>query len=536
MAGFCLLLFWLLAGAVWAPTIERALQSQVSVLLADHPTSYSPVKVLFDGQRARLTGKVRHADQAESAFAKLSQQGRGKTPFWPFATGLNPITAISNDLETQPYPAGWLMVAANGNRAQLLGKLASEYEARDVSLALQERWAKTGARLETRVKTSPERFDEAAVPGLTLQQIPEPRLGGGGDSAQVHVARLGGPWQRLTLDAPDADLLRQASLLGVSGEDWETLVHPALLSVRRYQQAERIRLAEAERQAKLPPPHVFLAARDGRLLVRGEVASLKLKRELLNALIGEFPTWKVLDDLRVNPQRRAVAEFGPITTALLPQGKEPGNEKSLALGLSDAAWQFVDWQVGGDAQPWREFLPKDLPTVLLQEDSRMVTEWLQGNPLGIPTLAIPAQPSFLTLTLLPDKVILAGQLAEEGWRTQLIEAARRAYAGRAILMSEALLARGTCEPTTDVEQTIRSLPALPSAGESAVLAFVRPGQVWKSKPAQPTLLAPGGLSASGLLPTDFPAAMAEDTFADAFDHVRHYWKNNPPEVKGTSTP
>ena len=36
----------------------------------------------------------------------------------------------------------------------------------------------------------------------------------------------------------------------------------------------------------------------------------------------------------------------------------------------------------------------------------------------------------------------------------------------------------------------------------------------------PRLLEPGGLAASGLLPKDFPAAMAELSLLEAFDHLR----------------
>jgi len=305
------------------------------------------------------------------------------------------------------------------------------------------------------------------------------------------------------------------------------LIQPALVQTRRYQENERLRIAEAERQNKLPPPHVFLAARDGRLLMRGEVATLKIKRELLNAVIESFPDWRVLDDLRVNSQRRAVAEFGPITTALLPSTQEASSDKSLSLGISGTAWHPVDWQVGDEAQPWRDLLPQDLPPEAIREDSRMVTQWLQGQNQGIPQLPIPAQPSFLTLTLLPDKVILAGQLQEETLRARLVEAAKRAYSGKAIVFSEALLARGTCAATADVEQTVRSFPPLPEGEAAPVIAFARPGQVWKSMPATEEILIPGAVAKSSIIPADFPAAMAEDTFAaEAYDHLRHHWRQS----------
>lgn len=517
-----LLLFWLIAGAVWVPALQKKLESRAADLLSDVDGGHGPITVRFDGQQALLAGRVRHDYLSQEISKRVAEQVRVES--W-LSAGLNPVTAVRNDLEISPYPPGWLLLTVQGTRARLFGTAASEYEARDVSRLLQDRWGSQGGTLEPRLKTDFKRFDEATQIQSNLDRMPSPRKDIGGDSAQVHITRLGGAWERLTLETSDELLRQQLSSYPITDSDWDTTIKPALDQVRLHQKAERTRLAEAERQAKLPPPHVFLAARDQRLLARGEVASLRIKRELLNTIIGTFPTWRVLDDLRVNDQRREAAEFGPITTALLPSSEEGASGKSLALGLSGTAWKFVDWQVGAEARPWDELLPADLPPALLQEDSKMVTQWLQGSAQGIPSLPTPAQPSFLTLTLLPDKVILAGQLAEEALRARLIEATKRAYSAQAVIFSEALLARGTCEPTAEVEQTVRSLPPLPSGKEPPVIAFARPGQVWKAQPATETTLAPGGLTKSGLLPEGFPAAMAEDTLAsEAYDHLRHYWQ------------
>lgn len=517
-----LLLFWLIAIAVWAPALQKKLESQAINLLKDVDGGYGPITVRFDGQQALLTGRVRHDYLSQEVGRRVAEKVRVES--WP-SMELNPVISVRNEVEISPYPPGWLLLTVQGTRGKLFGTAASEYEARDVSRLLQDRWGSQGGMIESRLTTDFKRFDEAPQIQTNIDRLPPPRKDIGGDSAQIHIARLGGGWERLTLETADELLRQQLTSYPITGSDWDTTIKPALDQVRQHQKAERIRIAEAGRQSKLPPPHVFLAARDQRLLVRGEVASLRIKRELLNAIIGAFPAWRVLDDLRVNDQRREVAEFGPLTTALLPSSAEGVSGKSLALGLSGTAWKFVDWQVGAEARPWDELLPADLPPSRLQEDSKMVTQWLQGSAQGIPSLPIPAQPSFLTLTLLPDKVILAGQLAEEALRSRLIEATKRAYSARAVIFSEALLARGTCEPTADVEQTVRSLPPLPSDNEPPVIAFARPGQVWKAQPATDATMAPGGLTQSGLLPEGFPAAMAEDTLAsEAYDHLRHHWQ------------
>ena len=536
IAGSWLLAFWLFAGLVVAPALQHDLEKAAAQVASKLPTGYEPAQIRFDGQRAVLSGRIRHSSQRAEILTAVREQVRLDGLL---TRGLNPVQAVVDRFEQVPYPAGWMLLASQGSRAQLIGHTATEVEARDLSSYMQEKWSDRGGRIENRLKPQPALHDEADDLRATFATLPKPRPNDEADAAQILITRIGGSWQRLIPDSKDERLKEQLSPFGITSTDWEKQIRPLVDSVRRYQNDQRTSAAEEARQAKLPPPHLFLAARQNRLLVRGETATLGIKRELLNALIAAFPEWRVLDDVRVNASRRALSDFGPITSALLP---DPSDEnpltrgKSLRLGLSGAAWENVDWQVGSEARPWEEMLPKDLPGDLLQEDHRMVIDWLQGKATGIPALPIRAQPSFLTLTLLPDKVILAGQLAEEALRTQLIEATRQKYSGQAIIMAEALLVRGTCEPTREIEHTLRSLPALPTSGKPGLLAFAKPGSEWKSLPATQGIDQPGAVAASGLLPGDFPAAMAEDTFWDGFDHLRHYWKSTLNQTKKDSAP
>lgn len=521
--GLWLLAFWLVAALVVAPGIERDLTAAATAATRDVATGYDPPAVSFRGQHVVVKGRVRREETRSEVRAILEKSVRvaGRP-----GLGLNPVMSVTDELELTPYPSGWLLIAANGMRGLLLGRAASEHEARDLAVQIGGRWAEHGGYLDNRLRMDADNHDEAEDVQPTLGRTPMPRADGGGDSAQVQFARIGGEWQRLAPDSRDDGLRERVLASGIASSDWEKVILPAIQNVRRYQSEQRALAAEAEKQSRLPPPHLFLAVREGRLLVRGEVATLAIKRELLNAFISAFPDNRVLDDVRVNPQRRAVADFGPITTALLPamEDKPATAGKALHLGLAGKAWEPVDFLVGGDARPWMGNLPKDLPPELIQEDSRMVIEWLQGSARGIPKLAIRQQPGFLTLTLLPDKVILAGQVAEEPVRSQIIEAARQRYAGRALVMADSLLARGTCEPSADVQQTLRSLPELPGAKSMGALAFARPGEVWSTRPATGQMILPGAIAASGLLPQEFPAAMAEDTFLEGFDHLRHHWK------------
>jgi hypothetical protein len=533
IAGSWLLLFWLLAVTVLAPGIQRSLKEQASLLLPAEGSDYPALEVVIDGQRAILRGRVRRPEERLDAETRVREQvRRSGIGDFGLAARFNPITHVSNEIEVVPFPPGWLLLAGHGDYAELRGAAATEFEARDAAERIRARWAERGGRVERKVGVDANRYDEALDGERTLgAAIPVPKIGDGGDSAQIQIARLGGEWRRLPIEAADTLLLSEVLAMGLSEKDWQEEILPAVDRARRYQMLARARETRRQEQAQMPPPHVFLAARDQRLLLVGEVATLGLKRELLNSLIATFPKWRIIDDVRVSQRRRELGDFGPITTALLPKAENGG--KSLMLGLSGQGWQAVDWKVGREARPWAELLPKDLPPDLMARDAIVATEWLQGEAKGIPTLPQRAQPSFLTLALLPDRVLLAGQLAEEGLRSQLEDATRKAYGDKVEVMTEALLARGTCEPSGSVEQTVRSLPPLPKAGEQPILAFALPGQVWKTAAVEPAVLEPGGVARTDILPPAFPAAMAEDAFGEAFDYVRDLWQKPPATTAST---
>lgn len=522
--GICLLLCGLLAAGL--PWLQRRLAAQAQPLLAGINTGHGPVQLRFEGLRAVLSGQVRHPHQRTELETLVRE--RLRLPGGWFAT-FRPVLGLRNELAIVPYPPGWLALAVSGRHAELAGRLGSETEARDTARLLEERWQAAGGRLRTRVNADPARFDEAPGIEATLTGFPPPPMAEGPDSAQIHLAQAGGGWTRLPPDATEEHWREQATSFGLDATDLAR-VRGLLEQVRRLQALERARVAEAKRQAGLPPPHLLLAARGDRLLVRGEIANLRLKRSFLNALIEALPSRRVLDDLRVNPERRAVAPFEPVPVEHLPL-PERDDDRRLLLGVPGTGWHSLPAQADAESleSAWLKPLPADLPPERLADDVRMAADWLCGDARGIPDLPTPAQPSFLTLALLPGKVILAGQLAEEPLRTRLLEAVRRAYAGRAVVLADGLLARGSCAPSESIEQTALSLPPLPRASEAARLAFALPGGVWQSIAVTHELLEPGGLAKTGLLPETFPAAMAELSLMEAFDHLRAL--QNTPAVK-----
>ncbi len=543
IAGGCFLLLWLIAGTVWGPVIQDRLQKQATaVLRTEGGEALAGVAVEVHGQSVRLAGKVRREEERARVVQMMEQQVRSGTPLAAgLGGGLNPVSEVVENVEVSPYPPGWVLLVSHGGRGQLLGVAANEYEARDATVQITNFWLNQGGRLEGTVSVRPDLFDESPTAEKTLRGVPKPfpfatplavpglnEKPADGEartsSEQLQVARLGSTWETLNVEAEPEVLERQVRRVGATEEDWKQRIWPALEKVRQSRAGEKARQAEEERLAKLPLPHLFFAVRDSRILLRGEVATAAIKRELMTAMVAMYPDWRVLDDVRINEGRRPTAQFAPLTTALLPErgadGKPVKEGKAFALGVAGQPWVPVDWQVGADSRPWKEKLPTGLPEALLIEDSRVVIEWLQGGFKGIPVLPAKLQPAFLLLGLLPDRVLVTGQVAEESTRMQLIEALGKTYGSHVRIVSDNLQVRGNCEPSGEVLQTTLSLPILASVGKAGALAFARPGEVWTQRAMTPTILEPGGLGKSGLLPKTFPAALAEDAMLELSDYFR----------------
>jgi hypothetical protein len=75
---------------------------------------------------------------------------------------LNPVSAVHNDIEIVPFPPGWMLLAAHGAKATLLGEAATEFEARDLARSIKESWSAKGGSVSGSLK------EKASVaPGAT---------------------------------------------------------------------------------------------------------------------------------------------------------------------------------------------------------------------------------------------------------------------------------------------------------------------------------------------------------------------------------
>jgi hypothetical protein len=518
LSAASLFALWLVGALVCVPRLQRALETAAQDALAQQPAlrkRLGGLHLAFDGQQARLTGSVRTLQDRSLIEAAVQEQVSAPVPLSAsLGRSLNPVISVQSEIEVTPNPPGWLLLAANGTHAHLLGTAANAYEARDLTRSVQESWSAQGGTSEGAPGIDPDSHDEAAQVSATLRAVPAPQ-----STAQAYLARIGQAWQDLALTQTDAELLATAQTLGVSADEWREQVRPVLEKLRAVLRQQRSAQAEQERLARLPPGHLFIAVRDQQIILRGEVGSEAMKRLILEDALATFTPHRLHDEIRVSAHRRPSGDFGPLTTALLPLDGEEG-DKSFFLSFSDAAWKPVDWQIAASEQAWHQDLPTSLDARPLQNDSARLCRWLEGDDTDLPPPSLPMEPAFITLVLFDSRAFLSGQVAGEAVREQLIAAVRQAYSPPFLVSSEGIHVRGDCEPGGNILQTLKSLPPPPTAGSAGMFAIARPGSTWTLIPVTPELVEAGGLRKSKLIPAGIPATVVEDLSAEAIERLR----------------
>lgn len=519
VSAVTLSLLWLLGALMILPGMEKALQNAAWTRMENEPhlsDRLDRVTLTFDGQEARLAGEVRSVWDREGIEAVVREHVRAPANFAAgMSRRLNPVASIRNEIALAPYPPGWLLLAAEGKTARLTGAAASEFEARDLARSILDRWSAGGGTIEGEPVIDAENHDEAAEVAATLRSIPAPQA-----LAQAHLARIGSRWMTLAIEKPDEALQAEVVALGISEEEWKTHLQPALQRVREARQRQRKAETEARRLAALPTGHVFLATRGMEVVMRGEVGSAAAKSSLLDEALAVFAPRQVRDEIRVSPNRKPEAEFGPVTTALLP-AEDEGQDKALFLGFGGEAWKVVDWEVGSDTQPWRQDLPAGVRTEWLMADSTRVIDWLQGAT----TPETSVSPAFLTLAVCGGKIILGGRLADESARSQFLAAVRRACPPDGIVIHEDLKLKASSQPWSGILHTLKSLPELPAGG--VLFALATPGSEWIELPVTPDLIEAGGIARSGLLPPDLPASLVDSHAEEAIEQLRAWLTAHP---------
>ncbi|MFM7605148.1 MAG: hypothetical protein ACKO8Z_08095, partial [Prosthecobacter sp.] len=242
------------------------------------------VQADFHGQAVHLKGEVRCLQDKLTIEATVRNCVHASTLIASnLGWALNPVSAIRNEIQIAPFPPGWILLAANGNRATLYVEAASDCEARDLALSIMENWSAKGGNITSRLSVNSEDHDESADISATLGGLPSPSA-----NVELHLARIGERWQKLALAEGDTSLRDQAAALGFKGELWKKDLAPLIAALRK----DHIQATEYAKQnarlEKLPLGHLFIAARGRHLILKGEVGSATLKHALLDQAIHVF--------------------------------------------------------------------------------------------------------------------------------------------------------------------------------------------------------------------------------------------------------
>jgi hypothetical protein len=175
IAGACLLLFAALATLSLAPRLRAKLTQAATTKLQslDHQAGgarFDRVSLSFDGQRALLTGAVRHQQDGLRLIHTLNHDLR--TPGNPF----NPVTKVTatSSLEVKPLQSGWLVAAVQGFNAHIIGTCATIQERDTLEQSLRSRWPTWRGKIDFSLQVDPRRFDESPAWLATVRSLPSP--------------------------------------------------------------------------------------------------------------------------------------------------------------------------------------------------------------------------------------------------------------------------------------------------------------------------------------------------------------------------
>jgi hypothetical protein len=515
IAGACLLLFAALATLNLAPRLQAKLTQAATTKLQslDHQAGgarFDRVALSFDGQRALITGAVRHQQDGLRLIHSLNHDLR--TPGNPF----NPVTKVTatSSLEVKPLQSGWLVAAVQGFNAEIIGTCATPQERDTLEQSLRSRWPTWRGKINFALQVDPRRFDESSAWLATVRSLPAPEARGQ-KSARLFAAQIGRTWTDLPLQtsAPSpAPIPPPLHALGITSNEWQDRVlshHDAVLSHLQKETAWEI---EQERLRNLPPAHVFLGKRGNQVLLRGEVFDIDSKRAVIASIMAALPEARLLDDLRANGTRRpdpGLGSFNPSETL------SDTSDKAFALGLPGKPWTPLDWEVARSAQPWSSLLPPGLDPKSLAEDSALVIDWLQGSNAGIPLLPTPPQPAFLTLAVYQDRIMISGRLAEQALHTQILAALKRAYPS-GYTIDDQIAVSGSTLASDSVQHTTQTIPVRQT--DPLLFAIALPGKPWQT-------LSPTDVASLASLPIDqtlhdLPSQTLATAFAPALEEIR----------------
>lgn len=495
---------WLAGGLVWTPRIQERVQEDARRALSHHK-DMREVEAQASGRMVLLTGTVPHA--ADMARAEVIVRN-----------GTALASAVRSDVTVKPPPPGWLLLGFAGETLHLTGVVSSQQEAQEVLEETRRQHEKPGLRIHTSVRVDADRFGEPDSLRHTSGSIPTSRSGLKKDEGALALAISGDGWKifppgsegavqrAITAREPDTSVLA-------------ALVMPVFKAVRDYDARQRVAKAERERLSLLPAPYLILMKDADVWLLRGEVGSAEAKSGLLTAILDQHGEKRVLDEILVTDRRNPFSDLNALTASLDDLSQTPG-EITAYVGLPGHGWLGCDLSQPEPASILQKKIA-DADVALVSKDMLAARREIGAAREA----AAPELPAFLTLILLPHRVLISGELPDEASRAQTLAAVRGAYPGQTLTHDLRLNVR--CTDTAGLPHTLKALPPSRSIPPDGLIAFAIPGEGWLQRSVSEKLTGPDGLAASGLVPDDTLMQRALESLLPGLPVLRAHLETSP---------
>jgi osmotically-inducible protein OsmY len=483
--------------------VQRTMDSLGTTLAGEE---FKEVQVHFIGQQAVLTGRVLDAAASASASKVAAEEFRVGPRWWTGA--VNPISSVRNEIVVRPNPPGFLVLIREREQAMLAGETWTAEELDKLLSTLQPHLPARPDTLLLHVAT--ERGPSGKL-DVTLESLKTLLTSSPPREPLLAAATLGSTAQLLDLNAEAATL---EAKFHTEGWDW---AHSQALvqQLRKWVEAA----IENDRRMALPLPHLTLLAAGNEVFLRGQVATAPLRDSITEAARLFYGPDRLHAEISLTEDRRPVPQANATLTSF-PALPDPTASGVLGFAIPGAAWRSAELPDSGftmETLPTLNLLAPDFDSSLATSDFIPLVAQHERHRTALAEMALKATypVSFAALLLLGKQAYLHGDIATAAAQESILAAARQAYPEHTV--EDHLRLNELRRPLTpeQVKHFSTGFPPAPRATSPGVIAFIVPGQEWKSSDIPPVELRAEEFDEfvhHNIIPSSFPADDAKADF------------------------
>lgn len=511
---------WLGGSAFCAWNLQTLIQRQANAVLAENTSraGSAPLVAQAQGRRVVLKGTLHR----ESDLKRAVEQVQGQTQL-PGTFGLGAQLApvehvVVEQVQLQPKPTGWGILAASSQVVRLRGVAGSDFEVQSIAASIRGD-ASVHELLQNEIASDPQGLIEVEdlQPTLTsaLPLTDQDRA-----ACVLAFAKWGTPWVLVNLDQPLETIRRRLLDLGMPSDAWPQGVSSDVEMVRDQHFTWRTNEATRKNLDRQPPGHLVLAVRADTILLRGELGTESICSLVSQTVQHRAEKRRIIDELMHSTRRRPETDARLLASTFpsIPGGLLT---KLLAIGTPASGWKLINLatiDIEDESTLGLSEIPAGLDPRLVMPDVLASVAWIHSiDDMPVSRFANMLQP-YVLIAGVGEHVYVRGMVAEESTRSQIETASRKLYATRSV--DCAIRVDASCAPSFDTPQTLATLPSMPALNTTGILAITTPGRSWKAKPMRSDFLDSDGLTRSNLLPDYVSAAQVMPDLLGISDEIR----------------